>query len=171
MESCQYLTGHSSPPTTTLLQDEGLDTSSLKRKSANWSRTSRETHWRENFKNAGGYSPSAKQDAVNSCSSNSTLRTLKQFSQEYLGIIPGNNWQEPSSLSRIADNSSHATRCFCSGSKRSGVLPWNAIELFDNVSEMLIAWVSFLPCFLIWLLTSLFLHSRYSFAMDCNAIW
>lgn len=54
--------------------------------------------------------------------------------------------------------------------KQSGVLPWNAIELFANVSEMLIAWFSFLPCFLIWLLASLFLHSRYSFTMECSTL-
>lgn len=53
IESCQYLTGHSSPSMTTLRQEDGRDTSSCNRESANWSRTSRETHWQENFEDAG----------------------------------------------------------------------------------------------------------------------
>lgn len=46
----------------------------------------------------------------------------------------------------------------------------NASSLFDNVPEMLIAWVIFLACFLITLLTSLFLQSFYSFTIECNTL-
>ena len=46
----------------------------------------------------------------------------------------------------------------------------NATLLFDNVPEMLIAWVIFLACFLITLLTSLFLQSLYSFTIEYNTL-
>ena len=61
--SFQYLTGVFSPSTTTLLQEEGLDTSSLMKKSDGSSTTEGLTHWQRKL-NFGGGVPT-KKDAMN----------------------------------------------------------------------------------------------------------
>ena len=58
--SVQYLTGVSSPSTTMLLQEDGLDTSSLMKKSDSSSRTEGLTHERWNLNFGGGVPPRPK---------------------------------------------------------------------------------------------------------------